>query len=67
MKENWQEDELMTVEDVAAILQIKRNTIHSKVWQEKSGCPVFKLGRRLYAVRGTFKKWIGGKNVADRQ
>lgn len=59
-----EENELMTVEDIAVALRLRRNTIHSRGWQKMSGCPVFKLGKRLYAVRGTFKKWIGGKNVA---
>ncbi len=61
-----EENELMTVEDIAMALRLRRNTIHSKEWRQMSGCPVFKVGKRLYAVRGSFKKWIGGKNLAGR-
>ena len=50
--------EVMLVEDIARILRIATNTIQSKRWQAKSGCPLFKRGKRLYAVASEFWKWF---------
>lgn len=50
--------EVLMVEDIAKILRIATNTIHSRRWQEKSGCPLFKKGKRLYAFAPEFWKWF---------
>jgi len=52
--------EVLMVEDIAKILRIAKNTIQSHRWQEKSGCPVFKKGKRLYAFASEFWKWFKG-------
>lgn len=51
-------EEVMLVEDIAKVLRIKPNTIHSRRWQEKSGCPLIKRGKRLMVIKDEFWKWI---------
>jgi len=51
-------EELMLVEDIARVLRISANTIHSKRWQEKSGCPLIKRGKRLYFSTQEFWSWF---------
>lgn len=53
-------EEFMLVEDIAKVLRIKPNTIHSKRWQEKSGCPLIKRGKRLYFSSQDFWNWFKG-------
>lgn len=48
----------LTVEEMAAILLIKPNTIHNKKWQTRTGCPLKKIGRRLFAVETEFNDWV---------
>lgn len=50
--------EVLMVEDIAKILSIAKNTIHSRRWQESSGCPLFKRGKRLYVFAPDFWKWF---------
>jgi hypothetical protein len=52
------EKEVLTVEDIAKILGIEENTIHSRRWQGKSNCPLIKIGKRLYAIAGEFWRWF---------
>lgn len=49
---------VMLVEDVAEILKLAKNTIHSRRWQERSGCPLFRRGKRLYVTAPDFWKWF---------
>ena len=50
--------EILYVEDIAEILHIKPNTIQSKRWQEKTGCPMNKKGKRLYSIGKNFREWL---------
>jgi len=50
--------EVLMVEDIAKILRIAENTIQSRRWQKKSGCPLFKRGKRLYVFGAEFRKWL---------
>jgi len=50
--------DVLMVEDIAQILRISPNTIHSRRWQVKSGCPLYKRGKRLYAIAAEFWKWF---------
>lgn len=67
------EKDVLMVEDIAEILGIDRNTIHSRRWQQKSGCPLIKIGKRLYSVNNEFRRWLesrrirGGKVEQTRQ
>jgi len=55
------ESEILTVEDIAGILHIEPNTIHSEKWKERSRCPLVKHGKRLLATKEDFWKWFNTK------
>jgi len=55
--------DVLVVEDLAELMRISPNTIQSKRWQKKSGCPIFKKGKRLYAETSEFSKWFRGGAV----
>ncbi len=48
---------ILSTREIAEILQIKENTIHSRRWKETSGCPLLKKGKRLSAIGSEFWKW----------
>lgn len=48
---------ILFVEDIAKILGISINTIQSKNWQKRSGCPLYKRGKRLTSLSSEFWKW----------
>lgn len=50
--------QLLSIEQMSQILFIKPNTMHSRKWQQKSGCPLRKQGRRLYALSQEFNDWL---------
>jgi hypothetical protein len=52
--------EILTVEQVSSILGIHRNTIQRKDWRRQTGCPLRKIGKRLYCHASDFQKWIRG-------
>ena len=52
--------DILTVEQIAEILGVSRNTIQRKSWRDRTGCPVRKIGKRLYALGSEFHKWIKG-------
>lgn len=56
-------ERLLTTEEMAAILKIAVNTVHSRVWQKRNGCPLIKIGKRSYAVETTFWKWVGERGL----
>jgi len=49
---------LLTVEQMAEILGIKPQTMQGKKWQIKTGCPLRKIGRRLYCITSEFNDWV---------
>jgi hypothetical protein len=49
---------LLTVEQIAETLGIETSTIHSKKWQQRTGCPLRKIGRRLYCITSEFNIWL---------
>lgn len=51
------EKPVLFTEDIAAILNLKPNTIQSKRWKESSGCPIRKKGKYLSVLRDDFLKW----------
>lgn len=55
------ENILLTVEQIAEILRIKPNTIHNKKWQQRTGCPLNRIGKRLYSPQDEFLKWTHRK------
>lgn len=54
--------DVLTVEQVAEILGISRNTVQRRAWREMTGCPLRKIGKRLYALADEFQKWMKGIN-----
>jgi len=56
-------DTLLTVEEMSNILHISKNTIQSRRWKDKSGCPLIKKGKRIYSINSRFWDWFkeGGK------
>lgn len=52
------EEKILTVEEIAELLRIAPNTIHSRRWQTGSGCPLIKQGKRLYSIHSDFWKWF---------
>ena len=55
--------EILMVEDIAAILHIRPNTIHSRRWQDRTGCPLIKHGKRLMCLKNDFLAWFrNGEN-----
>ena len=53
-----EEEKLITIEDMANVLQIKPGTMHSREWRKMSGCPLFRIRKRVYAYRSAFWKWV---------
>ena len=52
--------DILNVEEIAEILGVSRNTIQRKSWRDRTGCPVRKIGKRLYALAAEFYKWMKG-------
>mgnify|MGYP001577763620 CR=1 FL=1 len=50
--------EILTAEDIANLLHIAPNTIHSERWKKRSKCPIVKHGKRLLATKEDFWKWF---------
>jgi excisionase family DNA binding protein len=55
-------EDILTVEEVSELLGISRNTIQRRNWRAKTGCPLRKIGKRLYALAAEFHKWMKGVN-----
>ena len=49
---------LLTAEEIAHILKVALNTVHNRDWQKRTGCPMIKIGKRIYALEATFWKWV---------
>ena len=50
--------DVLTVEQVSEVLGVSRNTIQRRDWREKTGCPLRKIGKRLYILVDEFHKWM---------
>jgi len=59
------DDDLLTLDDVAAILTTSPNTV--RWWrQQGKGPEFFKIGRRLYTTVGDLRTWIRKQRLAAR-
>lgn len=59
------EDELLTLDEVAEILQASPNTV--RWWRQMgTGPEFFKIGRRLYTTVGDLRRWIREQRLASR-
>lgn len=54
--------DILTVEQIADILGVSRNTIQRRSWRDRTGCPLRKVGKRLYMLDAEFHKWMKGVN-----
>ena len=59
------EDELLTLDEVADILQTSPNTV--RWWRQTgTGPDFFKIGRRLYTTVGDLRRFIRSQRLAAR-
>ena len=59
------EDELLTLDEVAEILQTSPNTV--RWWRQMgTGPDFFKIGRRLYTTVGDVRRFIREQRLASR-
>lgn len=59
------EDELLTLDEVAEILQTSPNTV--RWWrQTNTGPEFFKIGRRLFTTVGDLRTWIREQRLASQ-
>jgi hypothetical protein len=59
------DDDLLTLDDVAAILRTPVNTV--RWWrQEGTGSKVFKIGRRLYTTVGDLRTFSRAQRLVSR-
>lgn len=59
------EDELLTLDEVAEILQTSPNT--ARWWRQMgTGPEFFKIGRRLYTTVGELRRWIREQRLASQ-
>ncbi len=50
--------ETLTVEELAKILHVTPNTIQSRRWQKRSKCPLYRRGKRIFAISSEFWNWF---------
>ena len=56
---------LLTTEEIAEILKVSLNTVQTRNWRKRNGCPLFRIGKRTYAVETTFWKWVYEKGMTS--
>ena len=56
------EDNMLFVKDIAELFHISPNTIRRKIWREKSGIPLRKVGKHLCGLRPEIERWFKGLN-----
>lgn len=54
---------LLTTEEIAAILKVSLNTVQNRGWRKRNGCPLFRIGKRTYALKAIFWRWIGERGM----
>ena len=52
-----------TAEEIANILDVKVETLYDHRWRGQSGCPLFKQGKRLFAMKKEFDEWYNKRAV----
>lgn len=60
-------NQLLTAEDIAAILKISLNTVHNREWQKRSRCPLMKIGRRTYVLQASFWNWVQERGMVKNE
>ena len=49
--------DIMEAKEIAELLRIKVKTIQDGRWIQKSGCPIFKNGRKFFGIRKEIDAW----------
>jgi DNA-binding transcriptional regulator YhcF (GntR family) len=60
-------EQLLTAEEIAAILKVSLNTVHNRKWQLSHGCPIIKIGKRTYAVASIFWEWVKERGMVNEK
>ena len=54
--------DIIFILEMAEMLGVSKATLHRKSWRQKTGCPIIKRGKKLFAIRNEFEKWLKGTN-----
>ena len=54
---------LLATKEIAEILKVSLNTVQNRKWRKRNGCPLFRIGRRTYALETRFWKWINDRGM----
>ena len=54
---------LLFVEDIADLFKISEDTVRRKEWRDKTGIPLFKVGKRLCGLPEEIEEWLKGLHV----
>ena len=54
---------LLTTEEISAILKVSLNTVQNREWRNRNGCPLFRIGKRTYALETTFWRWVNNRGM----
>ena len=49
-------------DEIAEILGMEKNSIQRKCWRKKTGCPIRKVGKKIFSFRDEFEAWLRGEN-----
>jgi len=58
------EARLLTTEEISEILKVSLNTVQKRDWRKQNGCPLFRIGKRSYALEAAFWEWVQEKGMA---
>ena len=58
-------DRLLATKEIATILKVTLNTVKNRKWRKRNGCPLFRIGRRTYALETRFWKWVNEKGMIN--
>jgi len=56
--------QLLTAQEIAGVLKISLNTVHSREWKQRNGCPLIKIGKRTYVLEAAFWQWVDKKGMS---
>jgi predicted site-specific integrase-resolvase len=58
-------EDIMTSEQVCEILSIKLPTLYDWRYRERTGIPIYKIGKYLFTNKCEFDKWYRSKAVSE--
>jgi len=56
------ETEILFVKDISKMFRISSNTLRRRLWRERTGIPLRKVGRQLCGTKTEIDKWFRGLN-----